>query len=88
MDKAVWLISSLFDVASSQDVQFCQPQYVQYMHHGLSFVLLCVPILLSGNARCRFIWLPIAVLTIILVVRIFCSEWIDRKNAFCIVLLL
>ena len=38
MDIATGLISSLFDIALSRDVPFHQPQYVQYMHHGLSFV--------------------------------------------------
>ena len=45
MDKATGLISSLFDVALSQDVPFRQPQYVQYMDHEFAFVLLCVPVL-------------------------------------------
>ena len=29
-------------------------QYVQYMYHGLIFVLLCVPILFADNARGQF----------------------------------
>ena len=51
MDIAMGLISSLFDVTSHQDVPFHQPQYVQYTHHGLSFV----PVLFAHNARCSFI---------------------------------
>ena len=42
MDVAAGLTSSLFDIASSQDVPFRQPQDVQCMHHGLnlfSFVI-------------------------------------------------
>ena len=70
MDKAVDLICSMFDVTSSQDVCFCQPQYTQYTHHGLSFVLLCVPVLFSDNVKCQFliVWcgFPGAVLAIML----------------------
>ena len=49
------LISSLFNIASSQDVPFCQPQDVQCMHHGLTFVLLCVPVLFADKGRCQFV---------------------------------
>ena len=55
MDKVMGLISSLFDIASSQDVLFHQLQYVQCTHHGLAFVLLCVPVLFADNARCQFV---------------------------------
>ena len=48
------LIFSLFDVASSQDVPFHQPQYVQCMYYGPTFVLLCVPVLFADNAKCQF----------------------------------
>ena len=33
---------------------FPQPQDVQCMHHGHTFVLLCVPVLFADNARCWF----------------------------------
>ena len=36
------LIFSLFDIASAWQVPFGIPQYVEYTHHGLTFVLLCV----------------------------------------------
>ena len=36
LDKATGLIYSL---TSAQDMPFCQPQQLQCMHHGLSFVL-------------------------------------------------
>ena len=54
MGKATGLIFSLFNVASSQDVPFHQPQYIQCTYHGLTFVLLCVPVLFADNARCQF----------------------------------
>ena len=54
MAKAMDLIFSLFDYASSQDVPFGIPQYVQCMHHGLTFVLLCVPFLFADSPRCPF----------------------------------
>ena len=52
--KAMGLMFSLFDVASSRDVPFDIPQYIQCMHHGLNFVLLCVPFLFADSQRCRF----------------------------------
>ena len=37
--------------------EMCQPHCVQYMymHHGLTFVFLCVPVLSADNARCQFV---------------------------------
>jgi len=40
MEKAMGLISSLLDMALSQDVPFCQPQQPHSEHHGATFVLL------------------------------------------------
>ena len=54
MDKVTGLISSMFDIASSWDVPFCQLQYVQYMHHGFAYVLPCVTAFFADNARCWF----------------------------------
>ena len=54
MAKAMGLIFSLFNVALSQDVPFGTPQYVQCTHHGLTFVLLCVPFLFADSPRCQF----------------------------------
>ena len=54
MEKAMGLISSLFNVASSQDVPFCQLQHAQWTY-------LCVSVLSAGNLSCWFdsmIWLP------------------------------
>jgi len=48
MAIATGLISSLFNVALSIDVPFCQLQQLQCLHHGskkLTFVLLCTPFL-------------------------------------------
>ena len=39
------LISSLINVASSRDVPFHQPQQLQCLHHGATFVPLWSPIL-------------------------------------------
>ena len=39
------------DVVSSLDVPFGIPQYVKCMHHGLTFVLLCVPFLPKVSIR-------------------------------------
>ena len=50
--KATDLIFSLLDVASAQQVPFGIPQYIQYMHHGLTFVLLYVPFISADNVRC------------------------------------
>ena len=61
MDIVIGLISLLFNVASSQDAPILQPQYVQYLHDGLAFVLLCVPVLFADHIWywCGF---PVAVL--------------------------
>ena len=52
--KATGLIFSLFDVASSREVRFGIPQYVQCILHGLTSVLLCVPFIFADSERCRF----------------------------------
>ena len=39
--RAMGLISSLFNVASSRDVPFCQPLQLQYSHHGSTKAYLC-----------------------------------------------
>ena len=54
--RAKYLISSLINVASSQDVPFHQLQQLQCLHHGTTIEPLCVPILSSqprigGNLR-------------------------------------
>ena len=45
--RAVDLISSLSNVALSQDVTSHQPQQLQCLHHGATFVPLCSPIFSS-----------------------------------------
>ena len=76
MDKATSSISSLFDIASPQDVPFRQLQYIQYTHYGLPIVLLCAPVLFTDNIRCQCTiaqcGFPVAVLAIILIARTFC----------------
>ena len=37
------MILSLFNIASSRDMPFGIPQYVQCTQYGLAFVLLCFP---------------------------------------------
>ena len=54
MAKATGLISSLFDVASVQQVPFGIPQYVKCILHGLTSVLLCVPFIFADSEKCRF----------------------------------
>jgi len=44
MNKATGLISSLFDIASSGDVPFRQPQQLQCLHHGATEAYLCSPL--------------------------------------------
>ena len=44
MAKATGLISSLFNIASSGDVPFCQLQQLQCLHHGSSESYLCSPL--------------------------------------------
>ena len=45
--KATGLIFALFNVASAPEIPFGIPQYVQYILHGLTSVLLCVPFIFS-----------------------------------------
>ena len=44
MAIATGLISSLFNVASSRDVPFCQPQQLQCSYHGFTKNYLCSPL--------------------------------------------
>jgi len=52
--KAMGLIFLLFDVASSLAVPFGTLQYAQYILHGLTIVLLCVPFIFAHHKKCRF----------------------------------
>ena len=52
--KAINLTFSLFDDASAQQVPFGIPQNVQYILHGLTSVLLCVPFIFADSKKCRF----------------------------------
>ena len=59
MKRAMDLMSSLLNVASSQDVPFGkmpfhQLQYLQYMYHGLTCSSFCVPVPFADNSRCQF----------------------------------
>jgi len=44
MAKATGLISSLFNIASFEDVPFFQPQQLHYLHYGSSEAYLCPPL--------------------------------------------
>jgi len=50
MERAMGLISSLLDIASSREMPFHQPQQLHSKHHGATFV----PALFADNTRCRF----------------------------------
>jgi len=43
MAKAMDLIFLLFEIASTREVPFAIPLYIQCVLHGLSTALLCVP---------------------------------------------
>ena len=52
--KATGLISSLFDITSSQDVPFGIPHAVHTVHAPwtyLTFVLICVPFLFADSPK-------------------------------------
>ena len=49
--KATGLFFSLFNVASFRDMPFGILQYVQCTHHGLTFVLHCVPFLFADSPK-------------------------------------
>ena len=59
--KAAGLISSLFNVALSRDVPFCQPQQLQYLHHDSTKANLCSPFLSPLPHRWRFAVAPLHV---------------------------
>jgi len=45
MAKVMWLIFSLFNIASAQEVPFAILLHLQFILHGLTNVLLCVPLI-------------------------------------------
>jgi len=55
--KAMGLISSLFNVASSRDVPFCQLLQLQCSHHGSTKVLLCFPLPRRWRFAVYTLWL-------------------------------
>ena len=67
-------ISSLFNVASSRDIHFHQPQQLQCLHHGSTKVLLCTLFLSPLLRRWQFVvfmlWLQ-------------CKTWVSAMLAGC-----
>ena len=53
--KATGLTFSLFDIPLAREVPFGIPQYVQYILHGLTSVLLCVPFIFADSEKCQFV---------------------------------
>jgi len=51
MVKATGLMFSLFNI---REVPFAMPPCIQYILHGLTRVLLCVPFIFAHHKRCRF----------------------------------
>jgi len=62
MAKAMGLIFSLFNITSAEEVPFGMPQYVQWIPHELTDVLLCMPFIFADSRKCQFgggmCWLP------------------------------
>jgi len=54
MARATGLIFSLFDVVSAREVPFAIPLYMQWILHGLTTTLLCVPFIFVHHEKCRF----------------------------------
>jgi len=48
-NSATSLIFSLFDIALAREVPFGMPQYIEYILHGLTSVLLCVPFIFVNS---------------------------------------
>jgi len=48
------LIFSLLDVASAREVPFAILLHIEYVLHGLSMALLCVPFIFVHHEKCRF----------------------------------
>ena len=51
---ATGLIFSLFNFTSAQEVSFGILQYIQFIIHGLTSILLCVPFTFADSERCQF----------------------------------
>ena len=73
--KAMGMIFSLFDVASSRDVPFGILQYIQCTHHGLTFVLLS-EVSIRGSTIHGFPTVRLYMGT----VRIFRGDWSDCRD--------
>ena len=65
MVKATELIFLLVDVALAQKVPFGIPQYVNYILHGLTSVLLCVPFILADSQRCLLFIVKLSVFFVV-----------------------
>jgi len=57
--KAMGLISSLFNIASSRDVPFRQPLQLQFLHHGSTKAYLCSPFLSPPPHMRQFVVAPL-----------------------------
>jgi len=53
MAKATGLIFSLFNVASTREVPFAIPLYMQCILHGLTTAFLRVPFIFVHHKKCR-----------------------------------
>jgi len=51
MAKATDLTLSLFNVTSAREVPFAIPLYMQYILHGLTTALLCVPFIFVHHEK-------------------------------------
>jgi len=49
--KAMGLIFLLLDIASSKDVPFAMPLYMQYILHGFTGAFLCVLFIFSHHKK-------------------------------------
>ena len=54
MAKGTDLICSLFDITSARGLPFGIPQYIRFILHELTGVLLCVPFIIADCKKCRF----------------------------------
>ena len=52
--KATGLIFSQLDFALARQAPFGILQYAQCILHGLTSVLLCVPLIFADSEKCRF----------------------------------
>ena len=72
----------LLDVMTVLQVPFGIPHYIQCMHHGLTFILLCVLFIFADNTSLQFTVARnvLAITFMTWIICIFYSNWINYRG--------